>query len=193
MRAARAVRAHLAQDHRYAHVLRVARFGAALAFAHGFDPLPARLAGLYHDLARLYSSEDLLAGCAERAMAIDDFERANPVVLHARLGAELAADQFGVKDEAILSAIRNHTVAAAAMRPLDVIVYLADALEPGRAYPERAAYAEIAQRDLAGAMHVVLQSTIVYLRDRKLAIAPQTLAAAATFAAAPIDREKTPA
>jgi len=193
VRAARAVRAHLAQDHRYAHVLRVARLGAALAFAHGFDPLPARLAGLYHDLARLYPRDRLLAECAERGMTIDDFERANPVVLHARIGAELASEQFGVKDEAILSAIRNHTVAAATMTPLDIIVYLADALEPGRAYPERAAYAEIAQRDLAGAMHVVLQSTIDYLRDSKLAIAPQTVSAAATFAAPPIDREKTPA
>jgi len=171
VRTARAVRAHLAQDHRYAHVLRVARLGAALAFAHGFDPLPARLAGLYHDLARLYPRDRLLAECAERGMTIDDFERANP----------------------ILSAIRNHTVAAATMTPLDIIVYLADALEPGRAYPERAAYAEIAQRDLAGAMHVVLQSTIDYLRDSKLAIAPQTVSAAATFAAPPIDREKTPA
>jgi len=193
VRAARSIRAHLAQDHRYAHVLRVARFGAALARAHGLDPLPARLAGLYHDLARLYSSERLLAECAERGMPIDDFERANPIVLHARLGAELAADQFRVKDEAILSAIRNHTVAAAAMRPLDIIVYLADALEPGREFPERAAYAELARSDLAGAMHVVIRSTIVYLRGRKLAIAPQTLAAAETFAVPPIDREKSPA
>jgi len=187
------VRAHLAQDHRYAHVLRVARLATHLAHRHGSDPLRARLAGLYHDLARLYSNERLLAECTARAMVIGDFERANPIVLHARLGAELAREAFGVNDEAILAAIRKHTVAAAAMGPLDTIVYLADALEPGRDYPDRAAYADLADRDLAAAMRVVLQATIAYLRDRNLSIAPQTLAAAETFAAPPNNREKTPA
>ena len=191
MRSARAVRAHLAQDHRYTHTLRVARLGAQLARHHGVDPLQARLAGLYHDLARLYTSERLIAECSARGMTIDAFERANPIVLHARLGAELAREQFAVRDEAILSAIRNHTVAAETMTPLDAIVYLADALEPGRDYPERAAYADLAEADLDAAMRATLASTIGYLRERKLAIAPQTLAAAATYT--PSTRENTPA
>lgn len=191
MRSARAVRAHLAQDHRYGHTLRVARLGARLARHHGIDPLQARLAGLYHDLARLYTSERLIAECSARGMPIDPFERANPIVLHARLGAELAREQFAVRDEAILSAIRNHTVAAEAMTPLDAIVYLADALEPGRDYPERAAFADLAAGDLDAAMRAVLASTIGYLRERKLSIAPQTLAAAATYTQR--TRENTPA
>ena len=79
-------------------------------------------------------------------MPIEAFERANPIVLHARLGAELARDWFGVTDEAILSAIRKHTVAAATMSPLDEIVYLADGLEPGRDYAGRAEMLEAAFR-----------------------------------------------
>ena len=102
-----------------------------------------------HDLARLYPGERLLRECAERGLAIDDFERANPVVLHARLGAELARDEFGVTDEAILSAIRKHTLAAATMSPLDEILYLADGLEPGRDYVGRADILALAFDDLA--------------------------------------------
>jgi len=181
MRAMRRVRNELGQEHRYAHSLRVARFAERLAFVHAQDPARARLAGLYHDLARLYSANRLLEECTARAMPIDDFERANPIVLHARLGAELARERYGVDDEAILSAIRKHTLAAAQMSRLDTIVYLADALEPGRTFAERAGYASLALRDLDAAMRAVLDSTIAYLRSRKLEMAPQTRAAAQGF------------
>jgi len=176
--AMRRVRRELGQRHRYAHTLRVARFAERLARAHGEDPARARVAGLYHDLARLYSAERLLAECTARALPIDDFERANPVVLHARLGAELARDFYGVDDPAVLSAIRKHTVAAPVMSRLDMIVYLADGLEPGRDFPGRGALADLALRDLDAAMRAVLASTVGYLTGRGFAVAPQMRAAA---------------
>jgi predicted HD superfamily hydrolase involved in NAD metabolism len=174
---ARTVRARLGQDHRYAHTLRVARLGESLARAHGEDPSRAYVAGMLHDIARLYSSEQLLAACTERALAIDEFERENPVVLHSRVGAELAREAFAVTDEGVLSAIRAHTLGAPRMSPLDEIVYLADGLEPGRDFPERITYLEIAYRDLAEAMRLVLRSSIAYTRARGLTVAPQTDAA----------------
>jgi predicted HD superfamily hydrolase involved in NAD metabolism len=188
VRAAHRVREHLGQRHRYAHVLRVARLAAKLAHVHGQDTRRARVAGLLHDLARLYDGERLLSECAARGLAIDAFERAHPIVLHARLGAELARSEYGISDEAVLSAIAKHTVAAARMSPLDTIVYLADALEPGRSFPERAAFTELALADLDAAMRVVLQSTMAFLRSRGEPVAPQTLDASRTFA--PLPQEK---
>ena len=192
-RTARAVREHLGQRHRYAHVVRVARFAELLARAHGVEPLRARIAGMLHDLARLYSAERLLCECAERGMAIDAFERAHPVVLHARLGAELAREAFGVDDEGVLSAIRKHTLADALMSPLDAVVYLADGLEPGRDFADRAELAALALRDLDGAMRAVLASSITYLLERGLAISPHTQAAARRYGIiAPLE-ERRPA
>ena len=182
VRTARSVRETLGQRHRYAHVLRVARTAAHLARVHGADVERARTAGLLHDLARLWSGEELLRGAAERGMPVDGFERAHPVVLHARLGAELARERYGIDDEAVLSAIRKHTVADAVMSPLDRIVYLADALEPGRTFPERAALAALAERDLDAAMRATIANSTAYLRGHGQAVAPQTLAAARTFA-----------
>jgi predicted HD superfamily hydrolase involved in NAD metabolism len=193
VRAARAVRAGFAQHHRYAHVLRVARLAERLAVVHGIDPLRARIAGLLHDLARLYPAERLLRESAERGFAIDAFERANPVVLHARLSAELARERFGVDDPDVLSAIRKHTLADAVMGPLDKVIYLADGLEPGRDFAERSALAALALRDLDAAMRAVLASSVAYLRARDLTIAPQTLAAAERFGAAAYAEEKRPA
>ena len=189
VRAARGVREHLAQRHRWEHTLRMTRIAERLATAHGADARRARIAGLLHDLARLYSPERLLAECTERGLAIDAFERQNPIVLHARLGAELAREMFGVDDAATLSAIRKHTLAAEAMSTLDAVLFLADALEPGRDYPERAALLDLAFRDLDAAMRAVLGSTLAYLRSRGLTPAPQTLAAVDLFTA-PHQREK---
>lgn len=180
-RAARAVRDALGQRHRHAHVVRVARMAERLARAHGADPAKARVAGLLHDLARLYPAERLLHECAARGMAIDDFERANPIVLHARLGAELARERFGIADGDVRSAIAKHTVAAGEMSTLDEVVYLADGLEPGRDFPEREQLAALALRDLRGAMRATIASSLAYLRRRGLAVAPQTIAAAETY------------
>jgi predicted HD superfamily hydrolase involved in NAD metabolism len=177
VQAARRVRAHIDQDYRYAHILRVARTAEALAAAHGVHALQARVAGLLHDLARLYPGERLLRESAERGLTVGEFERANPIVLHAPLGAELAREWFGVDDEAILSAIRKHTLAAATMTPLDEILYLADGLEPGRDFAGRADILSLAFVNLSAAMAAQLTESIAYCRERTLNAAPQTLAA----------------
>lgn len=171
----------MGQGHRYAHTVRVARLADRLAQAHGEDAARARLAGMLHDLARLYDAERLLFECAARGLPIDGFERRYPIVLHAPLGAELARECFGVVDETVLQAIRRHTLAAPDMSRLDSILYLADGLEPGRSFANRAAYEALAFDDLGAAMTAVLRSSIAYLRGRGLEPAPQTLAALAAY------------
>lgn len=178
---ARRVRAHLGQDHRYEHTVRVARCGDVLAQRHGADAQRARLAGMLHDLARLYPPQRLLDESQARGLAIDAFERENPIVLHARLGAAIAAESFGVRDPQVLSAIEKHTTAAAVMSPLDCVVYLADTLEPGRTFAERAELWETAMRDLHEGMRATLALSIGHLAKTGRSIAPPTLAAAQTF------------
>ena len=177
----RRLRAHFDQEHRYRHTIGVARTADLLAQRHGIDPARARIAGLLHDLARLFPGDRLIAECEARRMPIDAFERAHPIVLHARLSAEIARESYAVDDPQILSAIRTHTLGASRMSPLDKVVFLADALEPGRDFTERAALYQTALRDLDAATIGVLQSTVAYLRKRGLSIAPQTAAALARY------------
>jgi predicted HD superfamily hydrolase involved in NAD metabolism len=110
-------------------------------------------------------------------------------VLHAKLGAELARELFGVQDCAIAGAIRKHTVGAAAMSPLDCILYLADSLEPGRDFAEREGIATLAFHDLNAAMRETIASSIQYLKERSLPVAPETLAAAQAFGVMLRDQE----
>ena len=184
MKLARSVRGDLNHRKRYAHSLRVARLSASLARAHGEDPWRALTAGMLHDLARLYSRERLLEECTARNMPIDAFERAHPLVLHSRLGAELAGERYGVRDEEVLSAIRLHTLAAPQMTVLDKIIYLADSLEPDREFEERAAFLNVAREDLDEAFRLVLLSAVAHVRANGLEAAPQTIAAVEHYAAA---------
>lgn len=180
-RLAAQVRAHLSQDRRYEHTVRVARCADVLAQRHGADAARARLSGMLHDLARLFPAVRLVAECESRRMPIDAFERAHPIVLHARLGAALAREAFAIHDPAVLSAIAKHTLAAPAMSRLDCVVYLADGLEPGRTFAERDGLWELALRDLDGAMRAMLAATLRAMARKGMAVAPQTLAAARHF------------
>lgn len=176
MQLARKVRAHLNQDHRYRHCVRVARSADILAQIHGVDCLKARTAAMLHDLARLYPTTQLLEECERRGMPVDDFERRNPIVLHAPLGAALAREQFGIEDPEVLSAIAKHTLGAAEMSGLDCIVYLADALEPGRDFENRSTIWKLAQSDLNAAMSATIEDAMGYLHNLGREPAPRTLA-----------------
>jgi predicted HD superfamily hydrolase involved in NAD metabolism len=187
---ARRVRAEIGQQHRYEHSVRVARCAELLALRHALDTRRARLAGMLHDLARLYSAERLIAECEHRGIPVDSFERDHPLVLHAKVSAAIAKERFGVTDPHVLSAIGKHTTAAASMSPLDCVVYLADSLEPQRTFPERAALWNLATRDLTSAMRETLIASFGHLRAKGMPIAPPTLAAAAAFGIELQAREK---
>jgi predicted HD superfamily hydrolase involved in NAD metabolism len=178
---ARGVRSHLRQDRRYWHCVRVARCADILAQRHRLDTGKARTAGMLHDLARLYSPARLMAECSARDMPIEEFERANPMLLHARLGAALARENFGIQDSQVLSAIEKHTTGAAEMSPLDCAVYVADSLEPHRSFVERGELWKLAMRDLAAATRGVILHSIRYHVSLGRAIAPPAAAAARAF------------
>ena len=83
------------------------------------------------------------------------------------------------------------TLAAGEMSVLDCVLYLADGLEPGRDYPERAALAEMAGRHLPGAMRATIESSLRYLSSKHLPLAPQTADAMQRFGAQPMTEATT--
>ncbi len=178
---ARGAREFLGQSDRYGHSVRVARHAGTLARIHGVDVHKARVAGLLHDLARLFTPARLLSECEMRGIPIEPFERAHPMLLHARLGAAIARERFGIEDDEILSAMAKHTTAAGRMSPLDCVVYLADSLEPARTFPERRELWELARRDLRAAMRETLLTAFRHHARKGKVPAPAMLAAARAF------------
>ena len=87
----------------------------------------------------------------------------------------VAEREFGVRDPNVLSAIRCHTTGKVGMLPLDMIVYLADKIEPSRrSYPALEKVRELAQSDLVAAMRYSLESTLAYVRTQKTTPHPTT-------------------
>jgi predicted HD superfamily hydrolase involved in NAD metabolism len=117
-----------------AHCERVAATAVELAGRFGVDRADAELAGLLHDYARDETGETLLALADELGVPTIAFEREHPRLMHARVGAALIRRDLPGVGEGVLSAIEVHTVGAVPMSDLDRVVYLADMIEPARAY-----------------------------------------------------------
>jgi nicotinate-nucleotide adenylyltransferase len=75
--------------------------------------------------------DEQLALCAHYGIELDELERRALKLLHAKTGAAIARDVFGVDDE-IYNAILWHTTGKPDMTLLEKVIYLADYIEPTR-------------------------------------------------------------
>lgn len=150
---------------RYMHTLGVAYTAASLAMRYQTDIEQAFLAGLLHDCAKCVPDKEALNICLQNQISISDFEARHLYLLHAKLGAFYARQNYGITDEAVLSAIRWHTTGTENMTALEQILFLADYIEPGRKEfdglqtARRAAFENLNQ-----ATALVLKQTIQYLQ-----------------------------
>lgn len=160
---------------RYEHTKGVMYTAGCLAMAHGGNVDDAMLAGLLHDCAKCIPAEEKLELCRKNKIKLTEIEKRNPYLIHAKLGAFLAKQEYGVEDPAILHAIEVHTTGAPAMTLLDKIVFLADYIEPCRYKAENLAeIRELAFRDLDRALLQTLSDTIRYLDRGSREIDPMT-------------------
>lgn len=149
---------------RYEHTLGVEYISAALAMRYDEDIRNAQLAGLLHDCAKCMSDEKRLSICEKHNIAVNDVEKRNPYLLHAKVGSFLAIDEYGIKDKDIINAILNHTTGRPGMSRLEKIVFIADYIEPGRKQaPNLAEIRKLAFIDLDKALLKILEDTLSYL------------------------------
>lgn len=161
-------------DKRFDHTLRVAETAERLAGLHGLDPTKARLAGLLHDVARETEGDELLRMAGESGLPVDEPEREKPMLLHGPVAAEIAETDLGVRDGAVLEAVRVHTTGASGMGPLSLAVFVADKIEPGREGDWVEKLRELAERDLREAARASLASSISYTEERGRTVHPRS-------------------
>lgn len=117
---------------RFKHSLGVADTAGELARAYGADERAARLAGLLHDWDKGYDDPGILDRAREVGLELSDELRGMPRVLHGMTAARALARDFPELPPEVLVAIARHTLGEVGMSDLDKVVYIADALEPGR-------------------------------------------------------------
>lgn len=163
---------------RFEHTLGVAFTCQALAMRYEYDLDKAELAGLLHDCAKRYDRETMREKCIRRGIEISESEERDPSLLHAKLGAYMAREKYGVEDEEILSAIACHTTGKPNMSLLDKILYTADYIEPRRYKAEKLPeMRKLAFEDLDLACLSIMESILDYLKSKDCPIDPMTEAA----------------
>lgn len=161
---------------RIRHILGVEQMAADLAVAHHINGHQAAEAGLLHDLAKYFPGDRLLEMAAAEGLHIDPILQENPHLLHADVSAIVARDQFGVTDERILEAIRNHTLGQAHMDDLSCVVFLADSLEPGRGdTPQLEKLRSLSYQNLLQAVWATCDASIQHMLKTHRTIHPRTL------------------
>ena len=153
------------KENRIAHVTGVESQAVMLAMRWGADPDTAAVAGILHDITKAQNKEKQLKLCEKYGIILENAERENPALLHARTGAALARERSGISDE-IYSAIRWHTTGKPDMSTLEKIIYLADYTEPTRDFEGVEELRELSFEDLDKAMALGLEMSIEDLTER---------------------------
>lgn len=117
-------------EHRFLHSTGCAKCAVELAKKFGLDEKRAYTAGLLHDCAKNFTKEKMLEIIDTHMPEVEECEKSNPKTLHAPVSAYIAKEEFNIKDEEIISAIRWHTLGKVDMTDFEKIIFLADKIEP---------------------------------------------------------------
>ncbi|MFI3299800.1 MAG: bis(5'-nucleosyl)-tetraphosphatase (symmetrical) YqeK [Candidatus Gastranaerophilales bacterium] len=115
-------------EERYTHTLGTAQCAKKLAKQFGLNEEKAYYAGLLHDCAKCFSTEELLE-IINNHLEVDECQMLNYKTLHAPVSAFIAETKFGVEDGEILNSIARHTLGHLQMSEFDKIVFIADKIE----------------------------------------------------------------
>ena len=128
------LRAHMeeAKPKRFAHSLSVARTAEQMALAYGVDPFEARAAGILHDWDKVLSADGQIAHARELGISLGVDDALVQPLLHGITAARSLPARYPELPASVWQAIERHTIGAADMTPLDMVVFVADGIEPIR-------------------------------------------------------------
>lgn len=170
---------------RFQHTLGVRSEAVRLAARYGAPIQKAALAAILHDCAKGMSQKEMEKIARKHRLIQEEAMLSSGALMHGPVGAYLAQKQFGITDEDVLNAIRNHTIGRPGMSVLELCVFVADATEPNREdYEGLAEIRALAEVSLEAAalksmqytraflertgrpFYSAVEDTMVYLEDR---------------------------
>lgn len=164
-------------EKRYQHTLNVKKMAVKLARRYGVQEEKAALAALLHDAAKEIPKEEMKALMAQYPQYAEGGESRPVPVWHGVCAAILARTEWGVTDEAVLSAIACHTAGKPGMTKLDKVVYLADMTSKERDWPGVNKLRKLEMKDLDAAMLAALKQTNDFVLSQGKPLDPMSKAA----------------
>lgn len=167
------VRARLTMD-RFQHTLRVIDTALELAVIHDLSTDEVELACLFHDFAKCDTEEVL-----RKAMKAYDLPKSlldyHHELWHGPVAAKQLKYELDIPDEAVYNAVYFHTTGREGMSALELVVFIADYMEPARNFPGIEEVRELAKVNLKVAVHRALQNSMLFILQKGETIHPDTL------------------
>jgi predicted HD superfamily hydrolase involved in NAD metabolism len=157
------------------HSRNVAELAARLCDRASIDPERGRAAGLAHDMCKEFPHAELSSLAAAFPGAAPGSSLLGVKAMHGPAAAVLLARDYGVDDAEFLDAVAYHTLGRPGMASLEIAVYCADKLEPGRKRIDSAWRERCLSLPLPLMLPEVVASVIRWLKEQDLAVAPETI------------------
>ena len=135
------------------------------------------LAALLHDAAKEIGKDEMCAIMQAHPEYAEGGEARPTPVWHGVCASILARTEWGVTDEAVLSAIACHTAGKPGMTQLDKILYLADMTSAERDWPGVEKLRKLELKDLDAAMLAALKQTNDFVLSQGKPLDPMSKAA----------------
>lgn len=161
---------------RFAHTQGCEQTAAELARLHGAHELTARVCAIVHDVTRELPVKQQLKLLEKYDIMNQYHPNGEPALLHAATGATIARYELDLPP-VVSQAVARHTLGAIQMTDLDMILFVADMIEPTRDFPGVAHLRALARHDLNAALLACMESTFRHLRTLGKEPDPQSVAA----------------
>lgn len=120
-------------EYRYYHSKCVQKRCKQLALIYKVDVEIAEKVGIMHDIAKEMYEDEKLQYVERNHIVIDEIERKNPELLHAKIGAHMSKKLYGFTEQ-MARAIQAHTTGKTNMDILAKILFVADATGEDRTF-----------------------------------------------------------
>ena len=146
-------------EKRYYHSVCVMERSEELAKKYGADIEIAKKIGIAHDVAKEIPEEEKLKYVKDNNIEIDETERENTALLHAKIGKDISMKKFGF-NESMGQAIANHTTGNKDMDIYSKILFIADRTSKDRNFEDLEYLNEIASKSI--------DEAVLYILDKKI-------------------------
>ncbi len=161
-------------EKRYIHSVGVMKQAEYLAKKYGQDIEIAKLVGIAHDIAKEIPEEKKLAYVKENNIEIDEIEKVNVGLLHAKIGGDICKKKYNFTEE-MQNAIKYHTTGNENMDILAKIIFVADKTEENRKYDDLEIVRKLADEDLDKCMLYILDYMLVDNVKKQKLIHPDSI------------------
>ena len=159
---------------RYDHTVRVMKTAIKLAEIHNINQQQVEIASALHDYSKCESEDDLKNYIIDHHIDADLLNY-NQELWHSHVGAHYAQYTLGIDDRSILNAIKYHTTGRENMDQVELIVFIADFIEPERKIAGIDKIRKMAEQDLHEAALLIFKASIPYLVSLEAVVYPGTV------------------